>query len=88
MRGLFVSGDLQRNLPVQLATEFDVTAFLDSHGIVMRPVHQPTQVIPFVHPAKSNLVTHAGGHPVGKIDIVRDQQRLPVTRIQNDTLVP
>jgi hypothetical protein len=58
-----------------------------SMWIVMRPVHEATQVIPPVHPPKLNAITHTERHSLRELYIVGDQQRLPVGQLQNEALV-
>ena len=46
--------------------------------VVVRPMHQPAQLVPLVQTAKFNPVTDTDRHTFGQIDIVRDQQRVPI----------
>jgi len=51
-------------------------------------VHQPAQLIPLVHAAKLNPVTHPDRDTLGQIEIVGDQQRIAILHSQDDTLMP
>jgi len=44
----------------------------------MRPVQQAAQVIPFVLAAKAHTVTEPKRHAIRKLEVVSDQQCLPI----------
>lgn len=54
---------------------------------MVRPVHQSTEVIPLVHAANVNAVTHTNGNAIGEINVVRYQQGLAIADIDNEALV-
>ena len=54
---------------------------------MVRPVHQSTEVIPFVHAANVNAVTHTNGNAIGEIDVVCYQQGLAIADIDNEALM-
>ena len=53
----------------------------------MRPVNEPTQIIPFVHAADQHSVTHAEGNAFRQVDVVRYQQRAAIADIDNESLM-
>ena len=53
----------------------------------MCPVHEPAEVIPFIHAAKSDPVANGDRNALRKIDVVRHQQRLPVPQLKNEALM-
>ena len=55
--------------------------------VVVRPVHQATELIPLVHAADLNPVTHANRDSRGKIDVMSNQQRAIATGINNEALM-
>jgi hypothetical protein len=68
--------------------ELQETAVYDTERIVVRPVQQASEFIPLVHTAKLNPIADADRQSVGEIDVVRNQQGLAVTHIEDETLVP
>ena len=74
-------------LLVDLAQVFDVASVLDLEGIKVGPVHEPTQIIPFVHSAKLNSVAYTDRHALGQVDIVGNQYCLAIAHIQDKALV-
>ena len=62
-------------------------AVLDTHRIVVGPVDQPAQVIPLVQAPQLDAVAEAYRHPIGQMDIVRDEHGLPATHIQYEPLM-
>ena len=59
----------------------------DALRIVMRPVHQPAEIVPLVHPSHTHAVTHPERYAFGEINIVRNEQRPAITDIDNEALV-
>ena len=53
----------------------------------MRPVHQPTLVIPFIQTPNANPASHAKRHPLRQIDIMCHQDGLAVSYIEHESLV-
>lgn len=53
----------------------------------MRPVDEPAEVVPLVHSAHINAITHAERHTAGEIDIVCDQQRPATANIDDEALM-
>ena len=66
----------------------DVTAFLYAVRIVVCPVHQSTEFVPFVHAANVDSIAQAHRHALREIDIVRDQERTAIPGIENKPLMP
>ena len=66
----------------------NIAAVFDTLGIVMGPVHEPAEVVPFVHSADLNPVADANWHTLGQIDVVGDKQRFTIADIQDKALVP
>ena len=54
----------------------------------MRPVHQPAQLVPFVHAANADSIAQPHGHPLRQVDIVRDQERAMIPDINDKSLMP
>lgn len=63
------------------------TAIFDAKWIMMRPVHQPAQVVPLVEAADEHPIAHAERHAAREVNVMRDQQRLPLTDVDNEALV-
>jgi hypothetical protein len=51
-------------------------------------VHEAAEVVPLVHATHANAITHADRDPLGKVDIVRDQERLVIADVDDKALVP
>ena len=60
-------------LLVDLIPVFEVAPVPGFYGIMVGPMHRPTQIIPFVHTAIMNSVAHADRHAFGQFDVVSDQ---------------
>ena len=54
---------------------------------MVRPVHQSAEVIPLVHAANVDAITHTDGHAIGEIEVVCDQQGLAIADIDYKALV-
>ena len=63
------------------------SAIFDTQRIAVRPVHETTEIIPLVDAAHLYPVTDAERHALGKIQVVGDQQGLPIADIDDETLV-
>ncbi len=63
-------------------------AVLDTVRVMVRPMHQAAKIIPFVHASKSHTIADSQRCTPGDVDIVRNQECLPVAHVQNETLVP
>jgi hypothetical protein len=75
-------------LLVRLRSVANVPSLFHAVRIMVSPVYEATKLIPLVHAAKSYPIAHANRHPASDVDIVRDEQSLPVPHIENNTLVP
>ena len=53
----------------------------------MRPVDETAEVIPLVHAAHVDAITHAERHAFGEINIVCDQQCPAIANIDDEALV-
>ena len=53
----------------------------------MRPVHQPTEIVPLIHSAKHDSVADADRHAFGEVDVVCDQYRAAIAQLNNKSLV-
>lgn len=53
----------------------------------MRPVHEPPEVVPFVHAAHGEAIPDTNRDAFGETEVVRDQQRLTMTDIDDEPLV-
>ena len=53
----------------------------------MRPVHEAAQLVPFIEPAETDPVADGDRDPGCNVDVVRDQQRIPVSKLQYEALV-
>ena len=53
----------------------------------MGPVHEAAKIIPLIHAAHVDAITHADRHAFREIDVVGDQQGLAVADIDNEALV-
>ena len=42
--------------------------------VMVRPVHQSAEIIPLIHTAKLNAVSHPNRYPRSDVDVVGDQQ--------------
>jgi hypothetical protein len=60
---------------------------LDALRVVVGPVDQPAQVVPLVHSAYPDAVTDAKRYAFGEINIVRNQQRLPIADVDDESLM-
>ena len=57
-------------LLVGLSAVRNPTAIHHSVRVMVRPMHQPAEITPFVHSTKPDTVTHAERHTPGQIDVV------------------
>lgn len=54
----------------------------------MRPMNDPTPRIPFIFTAEFNVIANREcAYPLGQVDIVRHQQRLPRSQSNDKSLV-
>lgn len=65
----------------------DPPAITDSHWVTVCPVHDTAQVIPFVQAPETYPVAQAERYPLGHVEIVRNQQRLPAAEAKHEPLV-
>ena len=54
----------------------------------MRPVNQAAEVIPLVHAPELDTVSQPNRHALRNVNIVCDEERLPIADIENKTLMP
>ena len=80
---------LRRNsrLRIDRASVTDPTTILDALRIVVRPVHEPAEIVPLVHAANPDTIAHAERHALGQVDIVGNQQGPVVADIDDEPLV-
>ena len=74
-------------LSIDRIAKFHIAAILNPKRIAVSPVHEPAKIIPLVHAAKFDPVTHTNRHTLCKIDIVRNQDRLAIAHIDYKSLV-
>jgi hypothetical protein len=53
----------------------------------MGPVHQSAEVVPLVQPSQLYAVAHAERHALCEVDIVRYEEGLAITDVDNESLV-
>lgn len=75
-------------LVVRFCSEANVATLFHAMWIKVCPVDKATELIPFEHAAKIDTVAHSKRHSERDVNVVRDEQRPPVPKIQNKTLVP
>jgi hypothetical protein len=66
----------------------NIAAVLDTLRVVMRPVHEAPEVVPFVHSANLHSVSDANRHAFGEVNVVGDKQRFAIANIEDKSLVP
>jgi hypothetical protein len=66
----------------------DIATVLDTLGIVVSPVHEPTEIIPLVHTSYLDPVTDSDRHGFGEVDVMGDKQGFAIPDVQDETLVP
>ena len=74
-------------LHVDLTPVPDPPPILDSERVVMCPVHETAEVIPFVHAAKGDPVADGDRNAFCKVNVVRHQHSLPVAQLQDKALM-
>ena len=60
---------------------------LDALWVVMRPVDQASEVVPFVHATDLDTVAHANWHASGEINVVRYEQCPATTNVNDEALM-
>ena len=60
---------------------------LDAQRVAVRPVHEAAELIPFVYATHLHPVAHPERHASGEIEVVRNQQGLPVADVDDEALV-
>ena len=68
-------------------TKSDIAAFLLAHWIVVGPVNQAAEIVPFIHAAKRDPIANADRHALGQVNIVSNQHGLPVAHVQDKSLM-
>ena len=53
----------------------------------MRPVHEAPEVVPLVHTAHGDAIAEPDGDACRELEVVGDQERLPVADIDDESLV-
>lgn len=54
----------------------------------MRPVHESTQLIPFVQPPERDPVANGDRNPCRQVEVVRNKQRAALADLDDEPLVP
>ena len=52
----------------------DPAPILDTHRVLVRPVHEAAEVVPLIHAAKADSVANRDWDTLGNVDVVRYQQ--------------
>jgi hypothetical protein len=73
-------------LAVPLLPVTNPAAFL-AEGVIVRPVHEAPEVVPFIHSAKPDAIAHADRNPGRHIKIIRNQHSLPTWQLHDESLV-
>jgi hypothetical protein len=55
--------------------------------IVVRPVHQPAEIVPFVNATELHTVSHSDRYTLRDFDVVSDQYGSPVPLLDDEALV-
>lgn len=55
--------------------------------VVVRPMHQAAEIIPLIHATKLDAVAHTQWHAPDEVDIVRNQQRVSVGQLYDESLM-
>ena len=74
-------------LRVDAAAITNPAAFLETVGVLMRPMHKTAQIVPFVHTAHVYPVAHPERYAFGEVNVVSDQQRPAATDVDDEALV-
>ena len=53
----------------------------------MRPVHEAPEAVPLVHAAHGDAIAEPDGDACRELEVVGDQERLPVADIDDESLV-
>jgi hypothetical protein len=75
-------------LQVLFPTVADPATVFFSQRVLVRPVHDPALVIPFIKTAKGDPVAHPDRHPRREFEVVRDQHGLAPGHLHDEALVP
>ena len=65
----------------------DPAARLISERVVVRPVYEAAEVVPFVNAAELNTIAQPDGYSSGQVDIVRDQECLSASEPNDEALM-
>ena len=65
-----------------------VTTIFNAKRIIVRPVHQPAQIIPLIHTTYEHPVAHTERNAFRQIEVMSDQQRAVTADIDNEALMP
>ncbi len=78
---------LHNRLGIDLGTITHPAAVLGALRVVVRPVHESTELVPFVHAPDLDAIAHAERHTFCQIEIVGNQQSLAIANIDDESLV-
>ena len=53
----------------------------------MGPVNEATEIVPLVQTTNLHSVAHAEGYALREVEVVRDQQGLPIADVDDEALV-
>lgn len=65
----------------------NVAAVLDTLRVVMRPVHETPEIVPFVHSANLHSISDTNRYTFGEVNVVGDEQRFAIANIEDKSLV-
>ena len=65
----------------------DPAALTILERIAVRPVQEPTEIIPLVQTSYRDAIPHAQRHASSEVYVVRHEERLPITDVDNESLV-
>jgi hypothetical protein len=78
---------LKAVLPVCAAAVAHPATLFVFERVVVRPVQEPAEIVPLVHAAHLDAITHAERHAFCKINVVDDQQGFAIADIDDKPLV-
>jgi len=55
--------------------------------VVVRPVDQPAEFVPFIHAAKPYPITHADRHTFREVNVVGNQQGFAIAQLEDEALM-
>ena len=84
---LAAEGLVAAALRVSLPAITHPATFLDAVWVAVRPVHESAEIIPLVHAAHVDPITHANRHAFSEVNVMRDQQGPAIADVDDETLV-